>query len=279
MKLKNKVVVITGSSRGIGKAIALSCAREGASVVVSSRSADSVKKTVSEIKSLNLNASGIPCDVSSPEDLQQLFDHATNTWGNIDVWVNNAGIASGFRTLHSQTSDEIKQVVDVNLFGTLNACRMMIPYFMKKGGGIILNMSGWGGRGEAPPYVTVYAATKAAVTSLTKSLAKENRKHPLSINCVLPGMIETDIYKDLKVSPETEKLMKYMPVLVRSLTIPLETVGKLFVELAAQKPGKRTGKVYSLSNWRRMVRGVFLMFYYLFVKGEFWKLNNPEVKR
>jgi 3-oxoacyl-[acyl-carrier protein] reductase len=171
LKLKDKVIVITGSTRGMGRAIALACAKEGAKVVISSRDESQVKKTCERFKLQGFVVSGIAVDVSKPGDIKKLLDHAISTFKKVDLWINNAGLSSGYRYLDEISEEELSQIINVNVTGTLNACRVVIPYFVKQGGGILLNMTGKGGNGKPSPYMTTYAATKAAVTSLTKSLA------------------------------------------------------------------------------------------------------------
>ena len=253
--LNGKTVVITGSTRGIGRAIAQACAEAGASVVVSSRSADNVALTVANLRRAGLAVNGLTANIAEPEDLKDLFDFALTACGRIDAWVNNAGISGGYRTLQSMTSSEIKEIIDINLLGVFYACRMLIPHF-REHRGIILNMGGRGAKGKASPYQAPYAATKAAVLSLTCSLAAENRGYPLSINCILPGMVVTDMYQNIITCPETENRMGIMPVLLRAFASPMPDVQKLVVKLCAQKPGENTGKCYSAEKWTRYLKAL-----------------------
>ena len=252
--LRAKVVVITGSSRGIGRAIATACARAGASVVVSSRSKTGVSRCVEEMQREGLSVKGFSADVSREGDIERLFENGVAEFGRIDVWVNNAGISGGYRTIQSMSAVEIKQVIDTNLMGTFYACRLLIPYLISNGGGTIVNMSGRGGHGNPIPFQSPYGASKAAVTSLTRSLAAENKGRPLSINCLFPGMVETDIYKDVKICPETEPRMAIMPVLLKAFATPMERVQRVAVEMCAVKPGSVTGKCYSAERPERYFR-------------------------
>jgi NAD(P)-dependent dehydrogenase (short-subunit alcohol dehydrogenase family) len=254
--LKGKVVVVTGSSRGIGCAIAEGCARAGASVVISSRSQTGVSACVEEMQRDGLSVKGFVADVSREGDIERLFKNSLAELGKIDVWVNNAGISGGYRTIQSMSAGEIKQVIDINLMGTFYACRLLIPYFLASGGGNIINMSGRGGRGNASPYQSPYGASKAAVTSLTRSLAAENKGKPLSINCLFPGMVETDIYRDVQTCPETEPRMGIMPVLLKAFATPMERVQRVAVEMCAVKPGSITGKCYSAEQSERYMRAL-----------------------
>jgi NAD(P)-dependent dehydrogenase (short-subunit alcohol dehydrogenase family) len=152
--------------------------------------------------------------------------------------------------------EEIRQVIDINLLGTFYACRIVIPYFISAGGGVIVNLSGRGGRLNPSPYQAAYAASKAAVTSLTRSLAAENKGKPLSINCLFPGMVETDLYKNVETCPETEPKVGIMPVLLKAFATPMERVQKIAVEMCAVKPGSVTGKAYSAERPERYWRAL-----------------------
>lgn len=253
--LEGKTVVVTGSTYGIGRAVALACAQAGASVMVSSRRLDAVAGTVSEMESQGLRVAGHVADVRDPDALSALLDHAVKEFGRVDVWVNNAGLGGGFRPLDDFSTDEIADIVDTNVTGVMLACRMMVPYF-REHGGIIINMAGRGSRGEAAPFGAAYAATKAAVTSLTKSLAEENKGLPISIHQVLPGMVRTGFYEDMAVGAECEPAAGNIEVVLDCIAVPDTDVGRLVADVAAQEPGRVTGKTYSaFRGWRR-VRGM-----------------------
>ncbi|MHB1131830.1 MAG: SDR family NAD(P)-dependent oxidoreductase [Chloroflexota bacterium] len=262
MRLQDKVVVVTGSTRGIGRAVVEACWREGARVVVCSRNEKAVARVLRELQGAGARATGLVADVSRPEDLERLLGHADQTWGRVDVWVNNAGISGGLLPLEEMPPEEIARIVSVNLLGTLFACRLVLPYLVRQGGGLLLNMSGRGGRGNPSPFLTTYAATKAAVMSLTKSLAGEYKGQPVSIHSILPGMVATDFYEDVQASPRLERMVRDVPYALRAFGVSVETVAQRVVEIAAQEPGRLTGKNYSLLGPRRMLRGGALMTYY-----------------
>ena len=246
LKLKDKVIVITGSSRGIGKSIAGACIAEGAKVVISSRNLESVKKTCKEFDPEGKCTSGIVADVYNEEDLQKLLEHAIEKFKRIDIWINNAGIAGGYMTIDEMSFEEIEQIININLTGVLNTCKLIIPYFVKQGSGIILNMSGRGGKFEAAPFQAVYAATKAAIISATKSMAAENKKYPISIHAINPGMVDTDILKNVKSGPKSNYEHATLKYVLNAFGVPIDVVGKSVAEIIVQVSGKKTGKVYSL---------------------------------
>lgn len=262
MKLKDKVIVITGSTRGIGWAIAKACAGAGASVVISSRNEKAVQEKVQILKQQGYKASGIKCDVFKEGDLEKLLNHALTTWGKVDVWINNAGLSGGYRPLEEMEAEEIEALVNVNLTAVIKACRLAISYFNEKGEGIIINMSGKGGQGSASPYTAVYSATKTAVSSLTKSLARENKGKRISVQTVVPGMVKTDFHKNAKRSPKLEKVADSLPYIFNAFGVPVEEVGRFFIKLAAQEPGKNNGKTFSLLSGKRLWRAIFLLMWY-----------------
>ncbi len=256
MPVNRKIVVVTGSTRGIGRAIAEECARQGATVVISSRTASAVDAALADFRSAGRKASGITCDVRHPHDLELLLAHATDTHGRVDVWFNNAGISLGYVPFDEFSAEEIHDIVDTNLLGVMNASRLLIPYFAE-GGGILVNVSGRGGRGDATPYTAAYGATKAAVLQFTKSLAAENRRHGnLSIHALLPGMVATDFYgPDMRVSPVVEASSRNIPLVLEAIGVPKADVGRTAAAVAAQKPGAVTGRVYSAAVGMRMMTG------------------------
>ena len=262
MKLKDKVVVVTGSTRGIGRAIAEECAKEGAKVMICSRHEASVQEICEVLKRQGLSVSGLAADVSVWGDLEKLLQHTIQTWGKVDVWINNAGLSGGMRPIDEWSENEITQIINVNFTGTLKACRLIIPYFVEQGGGILINMNGKGGRCEASPFLTAYASTKAAVSSLTKSLAREYKEYPISIHSVTPGMVATDFYKDMKTSPKLADNAESIPYVLKAFGVPVTCVAHFCVQIAAQEPGKSTGRNYSLLSGRRLVRAILLMMYY-----------------
>lgn len=261
MRLQDKVVVVTGSTRGIGRSIALACAREGASVVVSSRSAGSVQRIIDELKAQSYTAAGTMCDVTVPGALAELLKFAVSTFGKVDVWINNAGLSGGYRPLEEMNPDDISRIVATNVTALATGCSIVVPWMRAHGGGIIINMSGRGGKGEPSPWTALYAATKAAVTSLTRSLAAENKGGSISIYAVIPGMVATDFYKDIPTSPRCSSELDNLPLVLDAFGVPLDVVGQGFVDVAAQEPGRVTGQVYKLLHGRRLSRGILKMMY------------------
>lgn len=254
--LEGKVVVITGSTRGIGRAMAESCAAEGATVVVSSRTAAAVEEAVTALRARGGRASGTVCDVAVEADLEALLRHAVETHGGVDVWVNNAGISLGMRRHVDTAPEDIRRIVEINLVGTMLASRLVVPYLVSRGGGVLVNVSGRGGRGDAAAYTAAYAATKAAVMVFTKSLAEEHKRDPLSVFVFMPGMVDTDFYgESMQVGEDLKDLAGNIRVVLDAIGTPIGEVGPKLAEIAACEPGRETGRVVGVSGGGRMMLG------------------------
>lgn len=256
--LAGKVVVVTGATRGIGRSIADACGDAGARVVVCARREDDVARTVHDLAASGVPACGFQADVSELGDLEHLRDFALDAYGGIDCWVNNAGISLGYRPLDEIDPEDLRSIVEVNLTGTLLGCRAILPHF-REHGGVILNMSGRGYRGEATPYTAAYAATKTAVASITRSLARENRSVPVSVHALVPGMVDTDFYRDIKISPRLAETAGNWRFALESFGMPLARVGTGAVPILAQTPGDKTGRIYNLITRRQAARGIARM--------------------
>jgi NAD(P)-dependent dehydrogenase (short-subunit alcohol dehydrogenase family) len=256
--LAGKIVVITGSTRGIGRAMAESCAEAGATVVVSSRTPAAVEETVSALRAKGGSASGVVCDVANDADLEALLRHAVDAHGGVDVWVNNAGISLGMRRHVDTSPDEMRRILAINLTGTMIASRLVVPYFVGRGGGVLINVSGRGGRGDAAAFTAAYAATKAGVMVFTRSLAEEHKDDPVSILVFMPGMVDTDFYGEaMEVSPDLADLASNIRVVLDTIGTPIGMVGPALVDAACTVPGARSGTVRSAGGGARAMAGGF----------------------
>ena len=193
MRLKDKVAIVTGSGRGLGKGIAMKLAEEGAKVII----ADIIeaKDTVAEIESLGGIASAFAVDVSSQEQMQALIKYAIDTYGTLDIMVNNAGINRD-GMLHKMPKENWEAVINVDLSSVFYGTQEALKIMRDKNYGRIINISSgsWlGNIGQAN-----YAAAKAGVVGLTKTAARENAKKGITCNVICPGFIETDMTVKLK---------------------------------------------------------------------------------
>ncbi|URE20144.1 chlorophyll(ide) b reductase [Musa troglodytarum] len=204
-------VVITGSTRGLGKALAREFLLSGDRVVIASRSSESVYQTVEELREnlkeglavsknkarTNLSHAmvvGIACDVCKPEDVRKLANFAVGELGSVDIWINNAGTNKGFRPLLQFTDDDIDQIVSTNLVGSLLCTREAIHVMGSQDkGGHIFNMDGAGSGGSSTPLTAVYGSTKCGLRQLQASLLKECKRSKVGVHTASPGMVLTDL--------------------------------------------------------------------------------------
>ncbi len=189
-KLKGKVAVVTGASKGIGAAIAKQLAADGASVVVNySTSREGADKVVEDISKAGGKAIAVGGSVSMESDVEAMFDSAKKAFGKVDILVNNAGVY-GFAPLEQITADEYKRIYDTNVLGVFLATKAALPLFPPEGGSIV-NISSVVST-LAPPGASIYASTKGALDTITKSLAKELGPRKIRVNAINPGFIVTE---------------------------------------------------------------------------------------
>ena len=194
-EMNKKIALVTGSANGIGKAIALELAKEGYCVVVTDVDLDGAKKVAEEIKSLKSESLAVKADVSASEEVDQLVKIATDTFGRIDVLVNNAGITRD-NLLLRMTEENWDMVLRVNLKGAFLCTQKVVRGMMKQRQGKIINISSvvgvMGNAGQSN-----YAASKAGLIGLTKSVAKEVGSRNIQVNAIAPGFIATDMTSEL----------------------------------------------------------------------------------
>ena len=193
MRLKDKVAIVTGSGRGLGKGIALKLAEEGAKVVIADMAA--ADDTVAEIVAKGGTASAFAVNVSKQEEVQALVKYAIDTYGTLDIMVNNAGINRD-GMLHKMPVENWQMVIDVDLTGVFFGTQEALKHMRAQGSGRIINISSgsWlGNIGQAN-----YAAAKAGVVGLTKTAARESARKGITCNVICPGFIETDMTLKLK---------------------------------------------------------------------------------
>lgn len=194
--LTGRVAVITGSSRGIGRATAQCMARAGAKVVVSSRKPAACQAVVDAIAAEGGEAIVIPCNVSEKEQLQNLVDQAVMRFGRLDVLVCNAAVNPYFGPMSRMPDEAYEKIMHSNVRSNFWLCNMAAPHMAASGGGSIIIVSSIGGR-QGSPTLAVYGMSKAADTSLAMSLAVEWGAAGIRANCIAPGLIKTDFSKAL----------------------------------------------------------------------------------
>lgn len=207
MKFKNKTVLVTGSSRGIGRATAIAFAQEGANVIVNYvKDKASANSTVEEIKKLGREALAIQADVAIEDDVKRMIEKSVKHFGAIDVLVNNAGIVFDTPILE-KTVEQWERTLRVNLIGTFLCIKYASPYMKGRQGASIVNISSTNGLDSLSPESADYDTSKAGVISLTKNFAQALA--PIRVNSVAPGWVDTDINKGLPkefVKSETDRI-------------------------------------------------------------------------
>lgn len=241
--LKDKVAIVTGGTRGIGRAIALKLADQGANIVINYRNSD---KEAEELKSI-LEGKGVKvltvkCDISNFEDSKNLMDKCKEVFGKIDILVNNAGITKDTLIMRMKEED-FDNVIDVNLKGTFNCAKHASAIMLKQRFGKIINMTSVVGIAGNAGQVN-YAASKAGVIGLTKSLAKELGSRGITVNAVAPGFINTDMTASLSEKVK-EEASKNIPL--KRLGDP-EDVANLVGFLASDAANYITGQIINVDG-------------------------------
>lgn len=247
-RLAGKVALITGGGTGIGRAIAVMFAREGASVAVAGRRLERVKEVAGAIEKQGGSALALQCDVSHAKDADHAINETAKKFGKLDILVNNAGTLS-VSTVDTITEEDWDRVISVNLKGPFLTSRAALKEFRKNGGGAIVNIGSVLGL-VAMKDRAAYCASKGGVTMLTKAMALDHAHENVRVNCICPSIVETELVKGLFDDSEQGKRLKQS----RMGTIPLGRFGKpadvaeLAVFLASDESSWLTGTAIPLDG-------------------------------
>ncbi|MEI9475555.1 MAG: SDR family NAD(P)-dependent oxidoreductase [Deltaproteobacteria bacterium] len=192
MKLKDRVAIVTGGARGIGKAIALSFLREGAKTAIIDSDKERLEMLKKETGREKKEVTVIPCDITKSGDVKEMVDQVRKGFGRIDILVNNAGIIRR-GTIETVTEEDWDQVIEVNLKGTFNCCRAVVGLMKRQGYGKIVNISSIAGKMGDITSAPGYGPSKAGVDALTKTLARQLAPFGINVNAVSPHAIETEM--------------------------------------------------------------------------------------
>jgi len=212
MKLDNKTAIVTGARRGIGRAIALALAKEGANVVVSDVSQEDCQKVATEIEGIGRRGLALKCNVTSKAEVEGMVRATVAEFGRVDILVNNAGIIS-FKPFLELTEEDWDNTLNVNLKGQFLCAQAAAKEMAKNKWGRIINIASIssGGCGIAFPLIAHYTASKGGVMALTEALALELTSKGINVNAICPGAIDTDMAKGTKESGQLEQVLLRIP--------------------------------------------------------------------
>ncbi len=243
INLKGKTALITGASRGIGKACALYLAKAGADVIINYNKTKNIEKLVKECEKFYVQALPFKADISSVSDCRKMVDFTIKNFGRIDILVNNAGVWT-YAPIDKMPDQVLNETLDINLRGVFYLIREGVPHMKKQNSGNIINISSTAGqRGESEH--SHYAATKGAIISLTKSLATELADWNIRVNCVAPGWVYTDMSKASLHSKERGKILSTIPL--GRVGTPEEIAGAVLF-LASDMASFITGEILNVNG-------------------------------
>jgi len=233
MKLENKVALITGGSRGIGKAVAAAFAHEGAKLALCARITDALQQTVAELHGMKAQAQGWPCDVTMESSVKDFVHEAQRAFGRIDILVNNAGVMTRPAPMVELEVRKWDYTIAVNLRGPFLVTQAVLPFMLKQKSGSVINVSSTIGRGAYANFVA-YATSKWGLEGFTQTLAAELRSSHIQVNSVEPGYVATKLTGYRGSNPES--------------------VTDVFVYLASDESKSVTGKMLSASTWKSQMK-------------------------
>jgi len=247
VKLKNKIAIVTGSGRGIGKFIAKRFAAEGANVILISRTKSELDLTQKEIEKNNGNALSFQCDISKIEDVKNTIQLILNKFSKIDILVNNAGIITPISPIHKTNPTEWEENLKINLLGPYFFVHEVLPVMLKQNYGKILNLSGGGAFNNMANF-SAYGASKAAIIRFTETIAEEVKNSNISINAIAPGAIKTKLTYDIFLNDASGIQKEQAKKVIENGGADIEKVCNLATFLATDESSGLSGKTIS-AQW------------------------------
>lgn len=251
MKLDGKVAIVTGSGRGLGRAIAIALANEGCSLVLMSRTLPELEITAKQTNLPEEKLLIFAGDIGKYSDIKKMVKTALSKFGKIDILVNNAGVIGPISPTNRVKIKDWKKCIQINVIGTFLCTRTVLPFLLKNKHGRIINITGAGD--AALENFSAYAASKSAIIRFTETLASEVKKQGICVNAVAPGSINTKMTEEIFNSGEAgEKEHERTGKIIASNNVPLELPASLVVFLASEESNGLTGKIISAvhDNWK-----------------------------
>ncbi|MBM4332955.1 MAG: SDR family oxidoreductase [Deltaproteobacteria bacterium] len=241
--LKNKVAIVTGGASGIGEKTAEYFVQEGVKVLVADVNRERIEKTVNFLEGMAGDVTGVYGDVTNEKMVAQMVEKAVSHFGTVDFLVNSAGVGGGMSPLENAPQAEWQRILDINLIGTINCCKAVMPILRQKNSGRIMNIASEAGvSGEKG--LEVYAASKGGVISLTKSLAKSLGRHNVTVNAVAPAFVHSPMTAFL--TPELEK--KWLQMYAIKRLGEVGDVASMIVFLCSDRCSWITGQTISING-------------------------------
>jgi len=255
MKLKDQVAIITGAGRGLGRASAIEMAKEGASVVILSRTPSELRETASRVKDLGGEILSIRADVSRPKDVERVVHRTLSRFGQIDILINNAAIIGPLRPLFQVGEKEWNQTLEINLRGPVLLSKAVLPHMIKRRRGRIINVVSGLGEIVMPPF-GAYSVSKAGLIHLTRLMARELRQYRIRVNGLDPGIMDTRMQEEIRAAgPQVLGLQLYRQVVgwkERGELKPPEKVAPLAVFLASSASDSVNGQIGTATDYRKL---------------------------
>jgi 2-dehydro-3-deoxy-D-gluconate 5-dehydrogenase len=243
--LHEKVALVTGASRGLGKAIAKGLAEAGADIIVVSRDGARLQETASEIEGLGRKVLVAKADIGKGDEVKEAVNNGIERFKKIDILINNAGISGPPKPFSDYSEQEWMEVIQTNIQGPFHCTKQIFPGMRQAGGGRIVNIASVLGM-IGSYHVSAYSATKAAVIQMTRNLALEWARYNIHVNAIAPGAFDTDMIQTQIAHPKSkEALLRQIPL--RRLGTPQEIVG-LAILLASPASSYITGSVFSVDG-------------------------------
>lgn len=257
-RLRGRVVIVTGSTRGLGLFMAAALAQAGADIVISSRSMAAVEEAYGRLTEIpGIDVLGVECDVRELEQVERLAARTMDRFGRLDVWINTAGIAGPYARTDEIPPEAWRDVVETNLFGTYHGTIVALRHMQTQNSGKIINVLGAGAedsRRTAFEFLSAYASSNAAVRRFTLATAEEYSDTTISILGFDPGLVRTDWTSHIEpLTAEAAERAEQFDTVLERLATPLEEVGETIVALVSSATDGETGKIHRLRPTRLTV--------------------------